>query len=154
VSVSQLNWKPGQDLWSVGQIYDHLNIANGLYIEPLHHALEFGRSGNPEVRHSFFGKLIIASAGPTGNAPVPKKLTPRNGPFDEQVFERFAADEQRLLELLKTADDVDLTRTPFRNPIMSFVRMNLADAFEIMVSHGERHIGQVEQLIRRPDYPA
>jgi hypothetical protein len=154
VTVSQLNWKPGNDLWSMGQIYDHLNISNELYFEPLHRALEFGRAGNPEVRHSFFGKLIIKSTGPSGNAPVPKKLLPRNGPFDEQVFIRFAMDEERLLELLKTADDVDLTKTRFRNPILPVIRMNLSDALEIMASHAERHIGQVEQLVRRPDYPA
>jgi hypothetical protein len=35
-----------------------------------------------------------------------------------------------------------------RSPIVPIFKMNLADIFEILTVHGERHVGQIERLVR------
>ena len=155
LSSTQLNWKPSEDQWSIGQIFEHMHLATAPYLQPMTEAIEnapFDRKG--EVRHSWIGKLIIKAAGPDSNAPAPKQLIPGSGPHNGTVIEKFVADYQRLAELAGLAAESDLVRTTIRNPFISLIRMNMADCFAVQISHAERHLGQIEALKRHPGFPA
>ena len=151
---AQLNWSPGADKWSAGQIFDHMRIANSYYFGIMEKAVDKGRYGpRQEVRHTWIGSFLIKAAGPSGNVPAPKQMIPARGPFDEKILTQFDADQQKLLNLAVQADDVDLTSSKVTNPIIPLIRMNLADCFEILVAHEERHVGQIELMMRSPDFP-
>ena len=42
LSVEQLNWKPAEDAWSVGQCLQHLCAANDVYLPAISKALDDG----------------------------------------------------------------------------------------------------------------
>jgi hypothetical protein len=149
LSEEALNGKPGPKEWSIAQIFEHVRIANEAYLPAMQRAAEqanFGR--DVEVRHTLFGSLLIKASGPSGNAPAPKRLIPGEGPFERDVVERFAIDHGQVIELAQRCEGVDLTRVKVRNPFLPVIGMNLADCFEIVVGHGERHIAQIEALSR------
>ncbi|CAN5400319.1 hypothetical protein BH11ARM1_BH11ARM1_00790 [soil metagenome] len=154
LSEEQLNWRPSADLWSIGQIYGHLNIANKAYFPAMEHAIEFGKFGKEvEVKHTLAGSMIIKFAGPGLNAPVPGSMTPPEGKSTLEVATQFEKDMDRTIELAKRAEDMDLNKSKLKNPILPLLTLNLSDGFEIMTCHGERHIGQIELMLRRADFP-
>jgi hypothetical protein len=154
LTADQLNWSTGPGNWSIGQIYEHMHLGNSYYFPAMERAVEFGRyGGHQEVRHSLIGGAIIKAAGPQSNAPVPRKLRPGNGPFTSDVVQEFDDDHARILMLCAQAEDLDLTSSRIKNPILPIITMNLADAFEIVTAHAERHLGQIEQMVRRDDFP-
>lgn len=131
--------------WSPAQIFEHLILTNTLYIEKVDKALEAApKGGQNSVRHTWFGKFIIKSAGPGGNAPAPKTLHPRPGPYSREVLDRWSAQQQQIIELHARAKDADLSRVKLRNPLIKLFGMNLSDCFAIFATHTERHILQIE----------
>jgi hypothetical protein len=59
-----------------------------------------------------------------------------------------------LRRAVEGAISADLRRTRVVSPAASLVRLNLGDCFEILVSHADRHLGQVERIRKQPEFPA
>lgn len=136
----------GKRGWSASQIVDHMNLANGFYFEPMRKAVDAApvRQG-VEVAFSWFGKVLQKASGPSGKAPAPKKLWPRTERPGRAALETWIADADTLLALARDAKGKDLVRTKLSNPLVGIFRMNLADCFQLLVSHNERHIAQIER---------
>jgi hypothetical protein len=151
---NQLNWSPGRDLWSIGQIYEHLRLANVKYVPAMEQAVDQSRFGreDAEVKHTVFGKMVAKAAGPGTNVPAHPAMIPRPGPFESSVIDAFVHEHQALIALAKKASGADL-RYPVRNPYMKLMKMNLADCFAIVTAHAERHLGQIEEITRLPGFP-
>ncbi|GIK32823.1 MAG: hypothetical protein AMXMBFR19_10470 [Chthonomonadaceae bacterium] len=141
----------GKRGWSASQIVDHMNLANGFYFEPMRRAVEAApeRQG-VEVAFSWFGKVLQKASGPTGKAPSPKKLWPRTERPGRAALDTWMSDADALLKLAQDAKGKDLVRTKLTNPLVGIFRMNLADCFQLLVSHNERHIAQVERRVPGP----
>ncbi len=155
LTEAQLNWKPGEGLWTVGQILSHVHIPISRYLPEMETAIEaaqFGRE-DAQVRHTVFGSMLIRASGPDSNLPVPKAFIPGPGPFGQEVVATFLSDHTQIQQLAAKSQTIDLNRTNIRNPFLPLMRMNVADFFQILTLHAERHIGQIEQLVRRSDFP-
>jgi hypothetical protein len=148
---AQLNEHPEPDGWSVGQVLEHVLVADELSRAPVAALLR----GSPrdagaaarEWKSSFIGGLIAESLikpkplrGPKIFRPGP---TPRNG-----VVEALLANE---LEFVQTMDDAaSYDWRALRVPSAALPRwapkLNLGDGFRIHVVHLTRHTRQVERL--------
>jgi hypothetical protein len=135
--------------WSPAEVFQHMMIANKSYVETIGKALESARgsAADTEVKFSFIGKLIIKGAGPNGNAPALKFMTPEPGPYDLDLVDSWVAQHEEILSLLRKANGFDPSATRISNPFLPILKMNLADAFEIIAVHGERHVGQIEERV-------
>jgi hypothetical protein len=51
------------------------------------------------------------------------------------------------MSLMERAEGKELSGTGVRNPFFGFIRMNLADCFEIVTVHTEGHVGQIEERV-------
>ena len=127
---------------------DHIVLANAPYLKAIPEAIARAPVGDSDIRYSFFGKFIIKGAGPGGNAPVIKKLRPRDSGISLQIVDDWRNQQTRILELIESARGKDLARTSVRNPFFPIFRMNLADCFEILTVHTEGHMLQIEQRLR------
>src|SRR2546425_3817482 len=60
LSPEQLNWKPTEDVWSIGQCLQHLYVANEVYLPAIAHALD-ARLPSPvqEITPGWFGQWFI-----------------------------------------------------------------------------------------------
>jgi len=149
IPTDELNWQPAPERWSIGQIYDHMNLATDSYIPPMQKAIEAGAKGSDlEAINTWFGKLVIKSSGPAGNAPVPKKLAPGEGPFNRTVITKFIEHHEEVLRLLEESRDKDISSITIKNPVLGAFRMNIVDCLAAIAAHAERHVGQVEALKR------
>jgi len=149
LTPDQLNWSPEPAKWSIAQIFEHLILTNTPYVPAIKNGVEAAEKRSGEIKHTFFGKFLIKNAGPKGNAPAPKQLHPRPGPYGMDVIDKWAAQTQSLLDLAKGSKGVDLCSFRIHDPLLKMFKMNLADCFLILTEHTERHIQQIEFLHNR-----
>ena len=139
---------PGRG-WSVGQVFEHLCRGNEAYLVPMAAAVAAARrrGGAPRPhRPSFFGGLLLKAIAESNPRRLP--TTPRMTPLAvrEDVVEAFLGTLARIDALAREADGADL-RTGMWSPLGP-IRLNLGDAFAILVAHAERHLGQAERTRR------
>jgi hypothetical protein len=142
----ELGQRPDPRTWSPAQVLEHLALAHRPYLQTIQDGLARAKRGvdDPPVRHSFFGKLLISAVGPDSNVPAPRGLHPGANPVWRELYAEWQLQHARLLSLLDEAAGVDLTGAWVRNPFIRVIRQNLADCFEILTAHIERHVGQIE----------
>jgi hypothetical protein len=149
---AQVNEHPEPKGWSVGQVLEHLFVADELYEGPLAAMLrdaprDAGAAAR-EWKSSLIGGLIAGSLlkpkplkGPKVFAPGP---TPRNG-----VVEALLAREMRFVQAMDDAVSFDWRALRIRSPALPTwaPKMNLGDGFRIHVVHLTRHSRQIERLV-------
>jgi hypothetical protein len=147
--------RPPAGGWSVGEVLEHLLVAEGEY-EPLVDAvLRAARpdAGAPlrEWSPSFFGGFLTRSLERPRRLPAPRKIrpgaTPRGG-----VVEKFLAQQSSLVTRLDAAAGYDWKALTLSSPLVPsmlrpLARMNLGDAFSVSVVHVERHTRQMERVV-------
>ena len=140
--------------WSVGQVLEHLCVADELYVEPFAALIRRSRpdaaAAAREWKPSFIGGFIARSQlkpkplkGPPAFRPGP---TPRNG-----VVEDFLARERRFVDAMDAAASYDWRALRIRSPALPrwAPKMNLGDGFRIHVVHCTRHAKQIERLVAK-----
>lgn len=153
LDAAKLNEHPEPKGWSVGQVLEHLCIADELYEAPLAELLRNLRpdAGAParEWKSSLIGGLIAGSllkpkalTSPRVFRPGP---TPRNG-----IVETFLARELNFVSTMENASSYDWRAVRIASPALPgwAPKMNLGDGFRIHMIHLTRHTGQVERLVR------
>ena len=151
INPAELNEHPEQDGWSIGQVLEHLCVADERYEAPLAELLRSVRpdAGAParEWKSSFIGGMIASSLlkprklkSPVVFRPGP---TPRNG-----IVETFLARELRFVSVMDSASSYDWRANRIASPALPgwAPKMNLGDGFRIHIVHLTRHAGQVERL--------
>jgi hypothetical protein len=149
---AKINEHPEPKGWSVGQVLEHLCLADERYEEPFKALM---RSARPDAaaplrdwKPSFIGGLIAGSLlkpkplkGPKVFRPGP---TPRNG-----VAETLHAREMRFVQAMDDAASYDWRALRINSPALPSwaPKMNLGDGFRIHVVHLTRHSHQIERLI-------
>jgi len=137
--------------WSVGLVFEHLCRVNDAYLEgPLGPAVARAKArGESERpwRPSFLGRWLTGALVEGGKPmPAPKLFRVGAAPRDH-VVDAFLSGVARIRALMLEADGHDL-RTGLASPVSPLVRLNLGDAFRILVVHVHRHLGQAERTRR------
>jgi hypothetical protein len=153
LSAGQLNWRPAENAWSVAECIAHLNTTNEKYCISIERAITVARrkgwtaAGEPQLR--FVERRLLASI----DLPVkrrfktPKTLAPLSKVFDrDELLARWASSHERLIELSRESEGLDLKRARVASPASSFLKFSLFWAFLAMPAHDRRHLWQVEQI--------
>ncbi len=154
IDPAELNEHPEPEGWSVGQVLEHLIVADEHYDAPLAELLRSVRpdAGAParEWKSSLIGGMIA------GSLLKPKKLkspvvfrpgpTPRNG-----VVEALLARELYFVKVMEDAASYDWRALRIGSPALPrwAPKMNVGDGFRIHVIHVTRHALQVERLVAK-----
>jgi hypothetical protein len=142
---------PPEGGWSIAQVFEHLCRANLDYLDgPLATAIEKSRARGPSEkpwRPSLAGGWL-AGALVEGTKPVPTMKPWRvTGEPRPNVVDAFLATVERLRAAMLQADGHDLG-VGFSSPVAPLIRINLGDAFRVLVVHCHRHLAQVERTRR------
>jgi hypothetical protein len=137
--------------WSVAQVFEHLCVANLAYLDgPLVAAVASARARGP-VNKSWRPSLVggmLASMLVEGSKAMPAPGLFRVGPATRaNVVDEFLATITRTRALMVELDGHDL-RVGLTSPTLPLIRINLGDAFKVLVIHAHRHLGQVERTRR------
>jgi hypothetical protein len=159
LSVAQLAWTPPDGGWSVGQVLEHLLISDRSYVVRMRPLIEAAKArGAPTTpaawRPTLAGRLLIRSLSPeaTRKLPAPKIYRPGPSPRPGVVGEYLRSLDD-LASLMRAARGLDLGRLRMSSPVSRLLRLHVGDGFAIMVVHAQRHLGQIERLLKRPGFP-
>jgi hypothetical protein len=154
LDAARLNEHPEPGGWSVGQVLEHLLVADERYLEPFAALLRKNRpdAAAParEWKSSFIGGLIAESLlkprklkSPGVFVPGP---TPRNG-----VVEALLAHERAFVQSMDDAASYDWRALRISSPALPrwAPKMNVGDGFRIHIVHLTRHSHQIERLVRK-----
>ena len=151
LDAAKLNEHPEPNGWSVGQVLEHLCVADERYEGPLAALLSSAPrdAGAParEWKPSFIGGMIAGGLLKPKPLKAPKVFepgpTPRNG-----VVEELLRREMNFVKAMDTAELLDWRALRIGSPALPSwaPKMNLGDGFRIHIVHLTRHSHQVERL--------
>ncbi len=159
LSVTQLNWRPNAQEWSIGYCLEHVITANAGFFNPINRILDGTKSVSLWERlpllPALLGKLLIRSLvpGAKGFVPAPKVFLPSSTDVAADVVERFAAQQRELISLMERCRGLDSATIIVTSPAAPFVTYSLLDAFRIIVVHLQHHLHQTSKLLSLPEFP-
>jgi DinB superfamily len=158
LSAEQINWKPSETDWSVGQCFEHLIKSNELFFDKLDeiadgkHKHSFLESYSP--LSGFFGNLLIGSLKKDERkfkAPTQKIVPPSE--IDAEIIEKFVSHQAELISKIKRTGLADWNKIKITSPFMRLMTYKLSDGFQAIVEHEKRHFRQAERVMQESDFP-
>lgn len=152
VDRAAFGWVPPEGAWSVGQVFEHLCIVNDDYLRALR-ALTEKLPVSASVpaarltwRPSFVGGFLARSMVSPRKLPAPRIWRPGPEPRPN-VIEEFLARQREIVGLIERSTGHAWSRMRLASPVSPLIRMNVGDAFTIMVRHEERHFRQIDERL-------
>ena len=148
-----LNRRPSPDSWSVAQILEHLITINqsyfpmldkivlGEYRLPLHGRLPFLRR--------FFGRFVLKGVHPDRRRrmktfPI---WEPSQSDLPADMVDRFLKHQAKLKSRMEDAAPLLESNVTIHSPASRMIVYPLNDAFENIVTHEERHLEQIKDVL-------
>ena len=159
LSERQLNWQPNAESWSVGLCLEHLIKTNDemlgaveSHISGAHKKTVFERLA---LGSNFFGNYVLKAVQPENKSKLkaPKAFQPAASSVATDIVDRFIANQERIIELMRASDKLDLEKTIITSPAASFVTYSLFNAYKIVVTHERRHFRQAQNVMELPEFP-
>lgn len=159
LSAAQLNWKPSADRWSIAQCFDHLITSNKGYL-PIIESVRSGKKQNTfwerlPVLPGLAGKLLVKSLDPASarKLKAPKNFQPAQSEIRETIIDDFVAQQEQIIEGMKSTSHLDLNKIVITSPALSFVAYSLMDGYRVIVTHEKRHFQQAKRVAEEPAFP-
>jgi hypothetical protein len=159
LNEAQLNWQPDAESWSVGLCLEHLIKTNDELlgaVEPhvagAHRKTIFEQLA---LGSGFFGNYVLKAVQPETKAKIkaPKVFRPETSNVNADVVERFVANQQKIIALMKRSAQLDLQKTIVTSPVAPVVVYSLWHAFKIVVTHERRHFRQAQNVMNLSEFP-
>lgn len=149
----ELNWKPTPETWSIAQNIDHLIVINQTYF-PVFTELKYGIYKPPFIARfgfivSYLGKLILNSVQPDRS----KKLKtfpiwePAQSRISEHILEKFSRHQAELKRQIEALEGFLDSGTVISSPANRVIVYKLETAFDIIVTHEQRHLEQAKEVL-------
>jgi hypothetical protein len=151
----QLNRRPPDGGWSVGQVLEHLCRSAEIYEAPLQAMLRAARVDAAAALRDWtpttFGRLLVGSLAAPRKLPASKGIVPGDTPR-AAVREAFLAMHAALATRIEATSTFDWRALRMSSPIVPRIlrplaRLNLGDVLSVFVVHAERHARQMERVV-------
>ena len=154
LTMAELNWKPDPNTWSIAQNLDHLIVINGTY----HQKIKSVREGTYklpfhakfEFMVSFLGRTVLMAVQPDRKKRM-KTFSiwePAKSDIEDDIWERFEQSQINLKSLILSSSDLLEKGIVISSPANNNVVYTLETAFDIIVSHEQRHLEQSLEVAR------
>ena len=158
LSAAQINWRPSEEGWSVGQCFEHLIKSNVLFFDKLDEIAD-GKHKHSMLESfsplsGFFGNLLINSLKKDSRkfkSPTQKIVPPSE--IDANIIEIFAAHQSELIGKIKRTETADWHKTKVTSPFMKLMTYKLSDGYQVIVEHEKRHFRQAERALKTESFP-
>lgn len=160
LTSEQLNWKPGEESWSIGQCLDHLIISDCLYFPAFKkiaegkHEMSFWEKWSP--LSGFFGRMLVNQMDekPRKKLNAPAIFVPPEKKIDMGIMERFHKHLDTLIDYTADFSRIDIDKTHITSPVSKVVTYSLRKAISILMQHEHRHINQAIKIKGMKGFPA
>ena len=159
LSAEQVNWKPAEREWSVGQCFDHLVISNRPYL-PIIEEIRDGRRRRRTWERMpllprLFGRMLIKTLRPDSGRNVKARpaFQPSESHIGPTIISTFLEQQDRLLRLMAETRDRDLSQVTITSPVLPVVTYSVMDAYRIIVVHEQNHFVQATRVMASNGFP-
>lgn len=155
LSYNQLNWRPSEKQWSVGECFEHLIRTNKEYIpEYRKYSPSDYEYKHREFKHSFIGKLLCNSVKPENKRRTKTKAAfdPAGSDIKESVVKDFLHQSNEIVELISKIE-ISRLKVTIRSPFSRYIRYSIGDSLMIMGYHNLRHLQQAKRLTQSKEFP-
>lgn len=161
LDISRLLASPNSKSWNVVEVIAHLNISYNLYVEKIDVALA-QLPDNTAESNGFkarpWQKFVIEGQLPKkGKRKWKMKTLKRFEPLLSRedlnsekidvIFNEFFTLHEHLKQSIFKSRNKDVTKTKITSAIGPLVRFYLPEAFEFLLSHVERHMVQMDEIL-------
>ncbi|WP_020531320.1 DinB family protein [Flexithrix dorotheae] len=154
LSIEELNWKPGPEKWSIAQNIDHLILINQTYF-PIIDSIGKGTYKTPFLAKfgfiiSFFGQTVLKAVQPDRR----KKMKtfpiwePSKSEIPSGILDRFKTHQSELKKIMENSKDLVEKGVVISSPANKNIVYKLGKAFEIIVTHEQRHFEQSREIYK------
>jgi uncharacterized damage-inducible protein DinB len=151
----QLNWRQGENRWSVAECFEHLIRTNEKFVTVFQKYSSAADS--PDVkpfRHTLIGKLIIKSVTPDVKRKHKTRppFNPLGSSIGENIVNNYLEQHNKIIEAVKNLDHSKFAEK-VTSPFSGFVKYNVGDSLVIIANHDLRHLNQAERVIQSAGFP-
>ena len=145
--------RPQPGSWSAAECLAHLSVSTDLFLPVLVKAIADGRAKGltsaREPKMDVVGRTLRWFMEPPIRSRVKTKapFVPRSARAKAEAFGEFAALQSKLVDVLHTAEGLDLRKLKIVSPFDKRVKYNVYSAFRILVAHQRRHLWQAEKAV-------
>ncbi len=159
LEAAVLQSRPAPEQWNVLECLGHLNAFADQYLPRIEQAIHRAKARKwtpgEEVRYTFMGRRDIRRANPLNG----KKFRTRKRydfmyrPYGKEVVKNFIIQCERILRNLLLAKEVDISKAKVERGESGFFSYTLGNTFEWLITHMQRHIAQITDVIARVQKP-
>ncbi|MCH8033373.1 MAG: DinB family protein [Bacteroidetes bacterium] len=158
LSGNQINWKPSEEKWSIGECIEHLAVTHKLYnsqIIELQLLFEDSDEGSFKFKHTFSGRMILKYVDPNSTTRIKtfKLFKPSMRQINANIIRHFCEEVETMISFAEKLHGADLTKLKISSPVTKLLRMNVGDALLINLYHDKRHLNQAEKIINESKFP-
>lgn len=152
-SQKELNWKENPESWSVLECLEHLNLYGDFYLPEIRRRIQEAkaRGASPEFKSGLLGNYFAESMLPKeklNKMKTFKDKNPAGSRLDKTVLSRFIEQQKEMLELLKKAREVNLTKVKTSISITKLIKLRLGDTLRVVIYHNQRHVVQAQNVLK------
>jgi len=154
LSDAQLNQKPDPNTWSIAENLEHLILVNESYYPLIDSVrkgeMRLGWSSKLGFLRNVLAKMILGSVEPTRKRKMKTFpiWTPAASSITPQAVIRFVEHQKQLAAFISSCNDLLEKGQVICSPANKNITYTLAQAFEIIVTHEERHLNQAKEVVR------
>ena len=155
LSPDQLNWRPSDKQWSVGECFEHLMRTNSEYIPHYQKFVLKGIKNKPvKYTHSLMGKIVIKSMKPENKrkTKTPGLFNPIGSVVKESIVKDFLYQNNEIIDLVSRMDMSKL-KEKITSPFAKYVKYNIGDSLMIIAYHNLRHLQQAKNVTQSSGFP-
>ena len=155
LSPKQLNWRPSEERWSVGECFEHLMITNSKYIPHYQNFVLKGIKNKPvKFSHTLVGRMVMNSMKPENKrkSKTLRSFNPIGSVINESIVKDFLHQNNEIVDLVSRIDMSKL-KEKITSPFSKYVKYNIGDSLMIVTYHNLRHLQQAERVKSSIDFP-
>ena len=153
LTEAELNWKPQPGTWSIAQNLEHLIVVNETYY-PVLTSLKNGTYKVPFMAKlgfmvSFLGNTVLNAVQPDRK----KKMKtfpiwePSNSQVKSDIILLFKNHQTELQQNIEDAKELLKNDVVISSPANRNIVYKLETAFDIIVTHEQRHLEQAREIL-------
>ena len=153
LSEAQWKFKPAPEKWSVGEVAEHILLAEGLLFSAVERAL--ATAPNPDWEAKTKGKtqfLERALVNRTTKAQAPEAIVPTGKLSRDEVIAKFNEARAKTLKFASTTD-IPLKEHTVEHPFPVFNTLNAYQWLIYIPLHNLRHNQQIAEVKADPQFP-
>lgn len=150
----QMNWKPNSSTWSIAQNLDHLIVVNKTYY-PVLASLKDKTYRTPFMAKigfmvSFLGKTVLKAVQPDRKRKMKTFpiWEPTTSKVSDDILKRFETHQNELKQKIEEAKELVEIGVVISSPANRNIVYKLETAFDIIVSHEQRHLEQAKEILQ------